>query len=60
MLVGVLSGGLETETKLPTKTCMDQPGGSTAEHLRLGSDRRAWMQWGPYVAERAWGTVRED
>ncbi|MFB9239196.1 glucosidase [Plantactinospora siamensis] len=21
---------------------------------------RAWRAWGPYVAERAWGTVRED
>ncbi|MFN2505798.1 MAG: hypothetical protein ABR540_16465, partial [Acidimicrobiales bacterium] len=20
----------------------------------------AWRQWGPYLAERAWGTVRED
>jgi hypothetical protein len=19
-----------------------------------------WRQWGPYLAERAWGTVRED
>ncbi len=22
--------------------------------------RGAWMKWGPYVSERAWGTVRED
>ena len=20
----------------------------------------AWRRWGPYVSERAWGTVRED
>ena len=20
----------------------------------------AWRRWGPYLAERAWGTVRED
>ncbi len=35
----------------------------TAEHRRLRESmaRRAdWKQWGPYVAERAWGTVRED
>jgi hypothetical protein len=35
----------------------------TAEHERLADSlaRRAdWKQWGPYVAERAWGTVRED
>jgi hypothetical protein len=35
----------------------------TAEHNRL-EDHRArgvdWKKWGPYVAERAWGTVRED
>src|SRR5271166_4620002 len=35
----------------------------TAEHQRLADclARRAdWKEWGPYVAERAWGTVRED
>ncbi len=35
----------------------------TAEHLRLAEtrDRRIpWKQWGPYLSERAWGTVRED
>ena len=35
----------------------------TAEHQRLADSlaRRAdWKRWGPYVAERAWGTVRED
>ncbi|MBV8231742.1 MAG: glucosidase, partial [Planctomycetaceae bacterium] len=35
----------------------------TAEHQRLADSqaRRAdWKNWGPYVAERAWGTVRED
>ena len=35
----------------------------TAEHERLADSlaRRAdWKNWGPYVAERAWGTVRED
>ena len=34
-----------------------------AEQQRLldSEERRAdWKQWGPYVAERAWGTVRED
>ncbi|MDQ1428290.1 MAG: hypothetical protein QOK39_1766, partial [Acidimicrobiaceae bacterium] len=24
------------------------------------SDRAPWRLWGPYLAERAWGTVRED
>ena len=27
-----------------------------ADPVRMG----AWHQWGPYLAERAWGTVRED
>ncbi len=30
------------------------------EHQRLNGDRRQWLRWGPYVSERAWGTVRED
>lgn len=35
----------------------------TAEHHRLAEERGRlvrWKHWGPYVAERAWGTVRED
>lgn len=33
----------------------------TAEHLRLCSPQReSWLRWGPYLSERAWGTVRED
>jgi hypothetical protein len=35
----------------------------TAEHYRLleSEARRAdWKNWGPYLSERAWGTVRED
>jgi hypothetical protein len=35
----------------------------TAEHTRLeeSRDRTAhWKRWGPYLSERAWGTVRED
>jgi hypothetical protein len=35
----------------------------TAEDQRLqASDRRDahWKRWGPYLAERQWGTVRED
>ena len=34
-----------------------------AEQLRLdASNQRTahWKRWGPYVSERAWGTVRED
>src|ERR671927_411596 len=35
----------------------------TREEIRLkqSDDRTAhWKRWGPYVSERAWGTVRED
>jgi hypothetical protein len=36
----------------------------TAEHRRLlegsPSPVEPWRKWGPYVSERAWGTVRED
>ena len=30
-----------------------------AERQRL-NDEQDWKQWGPYLSERAWGTVRED
>ena len=36
---------------------------STAEHRRLDAHRQRrsnWKKWGPYLSERAWGTVRED
>src|SRR3954447_4820191 len=37
--------------------------GLSAEARRLadaGAGRAPWRLWGPYLAERAWGTVRED
>lgn len=40
---------------------MTQP--ESAEHKRLAaSEARVadWKHWGPYLSERAWGTVRED
>src|SRR3954467_3366591 len=36
---------------------------ATAEHVRLDQARTSevpWKAWGPYLAERQWGTVRED
>ncbi len=33
---------------------------SNPEYRRLVEDGVAWKEWGPYLAERAWGTVRED
>src|SRR4051795_3063189 len=35
----------------------------TQEELRLEQVREKsahWHRWGPYLSERAWGTVRED
>ena len=35
----------------------------TAEQDRLNASRQRmahWKRWGPYLSERAWGTVRED
>jgi hypothetical protein len=37
--------------------------GQTTEDLRLmedGERTKHWKRWGPYLSERAWGTVRED
>ena len=42
---------------------MTTKGFSTAEHRRLAEDDQRvknWKRWGPYLAERQWGTVRED
>jgi hypothetical protein len=36
---------------------------NTEEHTRLHEvprGRAPWRRWGPYLSERAWGTVRED
>ena len=41
----------------------DQKAPPTKEHARLKENVGLvppWRHWGPYVAERAWGTVRED
>ena len=36
------------------------PGGSRSRRLAEDRARRNWKRWGPYLAERQWGTVRED
>jgi hypothetical protein len=43
----------------PQSSALPQP----TECLRLEEDARRkihWKRWGPYLSERAWGTVRED
>ena len=50
----------------PTKTRSAKNASNAAagaEIRRLEEDearRRNWKRWGPYLAERQWGTVRED
>jgi hypothetical protein len=44
------------------RTSIAEPG-MTAEQGRLEEAREkgvSWRQWGPYLSERQWGTVRED
>src|SRR5690242_8950768 len=41
-------------------SAMEQQLTRTSEYERLASDGNAWRHWGPYLAERGWGTVRED
>jgi hypothetical protein len=46
---------------LPNETSAERA--QTAEELRLDAAREqglSWRQWGPYLSERQWGTVRED
>ncbi|MBC7845499.1 MAG: glucosidase [Flavobacterium sp.] len=33
---------------------------SETERLAVSDNYRNWKKWGPYLAERQWGTVRED
>ncbi|MFT4023007.1 MAG: hypothetical protein QM664_04375 [Flavihumibacter sp.] len=30
------------------------------DRLELSANQKNWKKWGPYVADRQWGTVRED
>ncbi|NNC49308.1 MAG: glucosidase [Flaviramulus sp.] len=34
--------------------------GKEAERLAVADNYKHWKKWGPYLAERQWGTVRED
>ncbi|WP_100614967.1 MGH1-like glycoside hydrolase domain-containing protein [Confluentibacter citreus] len=34
--------------------------GAEAERLAIPDTYKYWKKWGPYLAERQWGTVRED
>jgi hypothetical protein len=43
----------------PTEIEMN-PGAERARLAEADSGERPWRAWGPYLSERAWGTVRED
>jgi hypothetical protein len=50
-------------TSLRVTGGITMPKSQTAEHQRLAdseSRQADWKNWGPYLSERAWGTVRED
>ena len=47
----------------PPSTAVPGGGSGTAEDARLeeqAAGKGEWRRWGPYVSDRAWGTVRED
>ena len=54
--------GQEHSTTLKS-LCGKEPMISNPEQSRLGENqvgKTNWQRWGPYLSERAWGTVRED
>src|SRR4051812_6768424 len=45
----------------PGNASSDAGGSAESERLaQADGGGEPWRRWGPYVAERAWGTVRED
>ncbi|MEX5216941.1 MAG: glucosidase [Nitrospira sp.] len=51
---------MREETPAPTNSGQMHP---SAEMSRLEQDAKRlkhWKRWGPYLSDRAWGTVRED
>jgi len=60
--------GLHGEPQLATSAASSNAGAAghdvlTAEDRRLAekfAPGHGWKQWGPYLSERQWGTVRED
>jgi hypothetical protein len=56
-------GALEQLPASNADTIVSVPSAETAEGRRLLETQGkplSWRRWGPYVSERAWGTVRED
>ncbi len=54
---------VNAKAKRPGKTGRKTTSPAKAEQVRLDEDvkrKKNWKRWGPYLAERQWGTVRED
>lgn len=54
---------LQSSMKIQTASPINPKLAKTAEGQRLSADSAdvaRWRQWGPYLSERQWGTVRED
>src|SRR5215467_6541238 len=54
---------LRSHMPRPTRDNPSSAESLNAEQQRLDEDTRRhkhWKRWGPYLSERAWGTVRED
>ena len=52
-----------SSARSPPRTAVPGGGSGTAEDARLeeqAAGKGEWRRWGPYVSDRAWGTVRED
>ena len=62
----VMVGGSTRMPAVRSNTTMHQlpnqapPDTESARLAQYHSGRAAWKRWGPYLAERQWGTVRED
>ncbi len=50
----------ETPAVRQPKASSPRPGAETARLEEARTRRKHWKRWGPYVSERAWGSVRED
>jgi hypothetical protein len=44
----------------PPKKRIEIPDAQSQRLLQAANRQKNWQRWGPYLAERQWGTVRED
>src|SRR5438094_665430 len=59
------SGTRKAPTTATTVRTRKPPETTIQEQVRLqeippNDDASSWRRWGPYLSDRAWGTVRED